>query len=132
MDLCSVHCFSSREADGCLSTRPFSWQIHFSVRSSAAGSIIVAIFGNLRQVFALLICTTTMRRALLTETERERLSNSSNAPDQRVYESVSRVRRRINKELPRDIEILRKHRPDLYEELQTVVCENTESAENER
>jgi len=73
-----------------------------------------------------------MRRALLTETERERLSNSSNAPDQRVYESVSRVRRRINKELPRDIEILRKHRPDLYEELQTVVCENTESAENER
>jgi hypothetical protein len=71
-----------------------------------------------------------MRRALLTETERERLSKPSDAPDQRVYESVSRVRRRIDEELSKDIEILREQRPDLYEELRTVVCEKTESAEN--
>jgi len=71
-----------------------------------------------------------MRRALLTETERERLADGSDVPDQRVYESVSRVRRRIAEELIKDVEILREHRPDLHEELREVVRQKPETAEN--
>lgn len=71
-----------------------------------------------------------MRRALLTETERKRLSDTEETSDQRVYESVSRVRRRIDEELPVDIEILREHQPKLYEELREAICEEHESTEN--
>jgi hypothetical protein len=39
---------------------------------------------------------------------------------------VYRVRQRIREELPRDIKILREHRPDVLEELREVVCEDGE------
>lgn len=58
-----------------------------------------------------------MSRALLTETERERIRNSEESDDQRRYEAVSRVRRRIHEELPKDIEALQKGAPELLEEL---------------
>ncbi len=62
-------------------------------------------------------------RAVMTETDREYISGEGDATDHQVQQSVTRVRSRINDELPRDIEILREHRPDLLEELQEVVCE---------
>lgn len=59
-------------------------------------------------------------RALLTETEREHLRSENTGSNQ--YQAVSRIRNRIDEELQTDVEVLRKHHPDLYEELQQVVC----------
>jgi hypothetical protein len=60
-------------------------------------------------------------RALLTETEREQIAGEHG--DQRRYQATSRVRRRIDEELSKDIEVLEEHHPELLEELQEVVCE---------
>jgi hypothetical protein len=60
-------------------------------------------------------------RALLTETEREQIAGEHG--DSRKYQAVSRVRSRIEDELATDVEVLLEHHPDLYEELQEVVCE---------
>jgi hypothetical protein len=64
-----------------------------------------------------------MVRALLTDTERERLSGTADVEDQRVFESKSRVKKRIGEELPKDVEILADHQPELFDLLQSVVCE---------
>lgn len=64
-----------------------------------------------------------MARALLTETERSRLSGESKAEKQRVFESKSRVKRRITEELPKDVEIISENHPELYQKLREVVCE---------
>lgn len=63
-------------------------------------------------------------RALMTETDRKYISDEDDPTEHQVHQSVTRVRSRINEELPRDIEILREHRPDLLEELREVVCED--------
>ena len=60
-------------------------------------------------------------RALLTETERKHIAGETT--DQRKYEAVSVVRRRLKDELTKDIELLEKHHGDLLEELRDVVCE---------
>jgi len=60
-------------------------------------------------------------RALLTETEREQIAGDHG--DQRRYQATSRVRRRIEEELSRDIAVLEEHHPDLLEELREAVCE---------
>lgn len=65
-----------------------------------------------------------MARALLTDTERKRLSGESDEEKQRIFESKSRVRKRINDELPKDIEILAEHQPDIFKELQEIVCDS--------
>lgn len=62
-------------------------------------------------------------RAVMTETDREYISGEGDATDHQVQQSVTRVRSRIEDELPRDIEILEEHRPDLLEKLREVVCE---------
>ena len=62
-------------------------------------------------------------RALMTETDREHITGESDPSDRQKDQSVYRVRQRIREELPRDIEILREHRPDVLEELREVVCE---------
>jgi len=59
-------------------------------------------------------------RAVLTETEREQIAGEHG--DQRRYQATSRVRRRIDEELSKDIEILKEHHPELLEELRDVVC----------
>jgi hypothetical protein len=64
------------------------------------------------------------RRALLTDTERERIAGKG--PQQRQYESVSRVRRRVKEELPKDVALLKEHHEDLLEEIRDVVCEEEE------
>lgn len=63
-------------------------------------------------------------RALLTETDREHITEEGNPTQDQVDQSVYRVRQRIHEELPQDIDILKEHRPDVFEELQEVVCED--------
>lgn len=63
-------------------------------------------------------------RALLTETEREQIIGEHG--DTRKYQAVSRVRSRIDDELTTDVELLREHHPDLYDELREAVCERPE------
>lgn len=61
-------------------------------------------------------------RALLTDAERRHISGES-GKDQLRYEAVSRVRARVEEDLTTDVELLRKHHPELLEELRDVVCE---------
>ena len=65
-------------------------------------------------------------RALMTETDREHITGESEPSDRQKDQSVYRVRERIREELPRDIEVLAEHRPDVLEELRDVVCEADE------
>ena len=60
--------------------------------------------------------------AIMTETDRDRISREVDVPDSKRYESASRVRQRIN-ELETDAEILKENHPDLYEELREAVCD---------
>lgn len=64
-----------------------------------------------------------MARALLTDTERERLSGEVDVEDQRIFESKSRVKRRISEELPKDVEILSENHPEIFNELKEIVCD---------
>lgn len=68
-------------------------------------------------------------RALITDTEYDRISGEVEVEDAKRYQAVSRVRKRIRDELPRDIEMLREHHPDLLEELRDVVCEEADRDE---
>lgn len=61
-------------------------------------------------------------RALLTNTEREYLQAEEASSNQ--YQAVSRIRNRIHEELQIDINVLREHHPDLYEELEQIVCDS--------
>ena len=60
-------------------------------------------------------------RAILTVGEREALAG--NTDSSRRYQSTTRVRRRLEDELPTDVELLREHHPDLFGQLQEVVCD---------
>ena len=62
------------------------------------------------------------RRALLTDRERELIADESN--DNQRYVAISRVRNKIEDELPEDIELLREHHPKLLAELESVVCDD--------
>ncbi|MCG1007249.1 hypothetical protein LQ367_11655 [Halorubrum lacusprofundi] len=64
----------------------------------------------------------TMGRALLTDRERELIEGESESDDDLRYQAISRIRRKIEGEMTTDVEILREHHPDLYEELREVVC----------
>jgi hypothetical protein len=65
------------------------------------------------------------RRALLTDSERERIADSELEGREEMYryQAISRVRNKIQDELTRDIEILRENHPTLFSELQEVVCD---------
>ena len=62
-------------------------------------------------------------RGLLTDGEREYLRGE--AGDQRMYEARSRFRSRLNEKVAKDVELLRQHQPELIEELQEVVCDES-------
>jgi hypothetical protein len=62
-------------------------------------------------------------RALMTDTERERIAGVEDVEDIKKYQAISRVRRRIEDELTEDIEILEEHHKGLLDELREVVCE---------
>lgn len=61
------------------------------------------------------------RRALLTTRERELIADESEEDPR--YVAISRVRNKIQDELPEDVELLREHHPELYEELREEVCD---------
>lgn len=61
-------------------------------------------------------------RALITETEREQISGEHGS--ERKYQATTRIRNRIRDELPKDVEIIEEHHPDLLEELREVVCDD--------
>lgn len=61
------------------------------------------------------------RRAILTDAERELLKGDEKSS--RYYQTVSRVRRKIDEELVEDVEILAQNHPELLSELRDVVCE---------
>ena len=54
-------------------------------------------------------------RALITETEREQLRGEHGK--ERKYQAATRIRNRIEEELPRDIENLVKNHPDFLKEI---------------
>jgi len=62
------------------------------------------------------------RRALLTDREREIVSGNADVTDDYRYQTVSRVRKRIQDRLADDMDALESH-GDLAEELREVVCE---------
>ena len=62
------------------------------------------------------------RRALLTTRERELIADESEEDPR--YVAISRVRNKIQDELPEDVELLREHHPELYEELREEVCDS--------
>lgn len=62
------------------------------------------------------------QRALLTKTEREILGGERDVKDNYRYSVESRVRTRIREELPEDVDVLREHYPEIYNELREVVC----------
>ena len=68
--------------------------------------------------------TMAKTRALLTETEREQIANEHG--DERRYQATSRVRRRIEDELTKDVEVLRAHHPELLTEVKEIVCGDNE------
>jgi len=61
-------------------------------------------------------------RAIMTTTDRERISGEVDVPDEKRYQAAHRVRSRIE-ELETDVEVLAEHYPDLLEELREVVCD---------
>ena len=63
----------------------------------------------------------TKSRGLITDTEQDRISGAADVDDSKRYQAVSRVRRRIRDQLPKEIEMLEEHHPDLLEELREVV-----------
>lgn len=66
-------------------------------------------------------------RAIMTDTDREYISDGENVDSHKRYQAISRVRNRITEELATDVELLREHHPGLLEELRDVVCEDSEN-----
>lgn len=71
--------------------------------------------------------TVTRRRALLTDRERELLLGDDDADDKARYVAISRIRNKIEDELPRDLEILEENHDTLADELRAVVCPDTDA-----
>ena len=59
-------------------------------------------------------------RALLTDRQREWIEKENCQADDR-YVAIWEVRKRINDELPKDLELLKNNHEELYQELLTVV-----------
>lgn len=70
-------------------------------------------------------------RATMTDTDRENIAEQDEPTQRETDQSVYRVRQRITKELPKDIAIMLKHRPDVFEELWGVVCEGVQQSDDE-
>ena len=62
-------------------------------------------------------------RALMTQTERDRIAGVEDVEDIKRYQAITRVRRRIEDELTEDIRILEENHEGLLDELREVVCE---------
>lgn len=62
----------------------------------------------------------------MTETDRDHITGASNPTDTQRDQAVYRVRQRIREELPKDLDVLAEHRPDVLRELVDEVCDNAE------
>lgn len=62
--------------------------------------------------------------AVMTPTDRERITGEADVPNEKKYQAIHRVRSRIE-ELEQDAKILKTHHPELYEELHSAVCEDS-------
>ena len=62
-------------------------------------------------------------RALMTDTERKRITGEETVEDRKRYQAVSEVRNRIQDELVKDVEALSENHEELLEEIREVVCE---------
>lgn len=58
----------------------------------------------------------------MTTTDRERITGEVTVSDEKRYQSIHRVRSRIE-ELETDVDVLAEHHPELLEELRNVVCD---------
>ena len=65
-------------------------------------------------------------RALLTEREREALRDDETGSYR--YKTRTYIRNRLEK-LERDAELLSEHEPELYDQLQAIVCEGRSDAD---
>lgn len=63
-------------------------------------------------------------RALMTQTERDRIAGIEDVEDIKRYQAITRVRGRIQDELTEDIRIFEDHHEGLLEELREVVCDD--------
>ncbi|QCW02488.1 hypothetical protein [Natrinema pallidum] len=61
-------------------------------------------------------------RAIMTTTDRERITGKADVSDEKRYQAIHRVRSRIE-ELETDVEVLSEHHPELLKELREVVCD---------
>lgn len=65
-------------------------------------------------------------RALMTQTERDRIAGVEDVEDIKRYQAITRVRGRIQDELTEDIRILEEHHDGLLDEIREVVCTEVE------
>ena len=83
------------------------------------------MLGEYKLTYAMAQNTETMGRyrAIMTDTDRAYISGEGDATENQRAQSASRVRMRIQQELPKDIAILEEHHPELLNELREVVCD---------
>jgi hypothetical protein len=62
-------------------------------------------------------------RAIMTTTDRKRISGKSDVSTEKKYQTIHRIRSRIE-ELTEDAAVLEENNPKLYKELREAVCEN--------
>lgn len=63
-------------------------------------------------------------RAIMTETDREYISHPDMSEENKRYQSISRIRSRIE-ELDKDVRLLEEHHPELLAEVREAVgCED--------
>jgi hypothetical protein len=67
----------------------------------------------------------TEERSLLTNREREILSGEADVSDNYRYKVESVARRRV-RNVEDDVEVLRENYPEIFEELQEIVCSDEE------
>ena len=60
-------------------------------------------------------------RALMTETERQYISEEADVEENKRYQAIARVRDRLDS-LEKDIDVLQNHHPELLSEVQDLVC----------
>lgn len=63
-------------------------------------------------------------RAIMTTTDRERIRGEADVSAEKEYQTVHRIRSRIE-ELEEDAAILEENHPELHEELRDAVCDDS-------
>jgi hypothetical protein len=64
-------------------------------------------------------------RSLLTDREREILAGEADVSDNYRYKVQSVARQRVRGVVD-DVDVLREHEPEIFDELQEIVCENND------